>query len=255
MLLLRWVGDEGLLRREWLECREGYVGRLSVRDAGKAPSPGDARYRVYIACGGRLTDTGCVDLGVSRMHLVFRVEGGRILFMDRGEGRGCRGSRNGTVVNGFAVPPCRWVGGGGSGAVGVGGIVLDYCVGCVTEPGALLVSAPRTIDPTSVAPPGWRVYSVRWLPRLQETGQRLPMQLVFALSPYPRGSPEDYVNRARFFARVALVLGERHVAEKAAYAAAHAALRLEGVSPGIDGIGDYAREILGEAVRANAPLL
>ncbi len=255
-LLLRWVGDDGVLRREWLGCREGYIGRLSVSDAARVYAQTLARYHVFIACGDMLVDTHCYDLSVSRRHLEFRIDKSGVLLRDRGDGASCRGSSNGTLVNGRLLPRCEWVAAGRTGAIGLGGLVLDYCVGCSSEPGVILVSAPRSIDPSGIVPPGWRVYSVRWLPRLRGE-ERLSMQLVFALSPSPRGSPLDYVTRAAFFARVAMVLGDKFLAEKAAYAAAHAALRLEGLIPSLDGIAEYAEAILEGrlALRAATPPL
>ncbi len=247
-LLLRWVDDRGVLHREWFECTHGYIGRLSRVDLHLAGSAIDARYGVYLRClePCYAYSLGVMDASVSRRHLLFRIEGRRLVVVDSGDGGRCRGSSNGTLVNGAAAPRCREVDAGATGAVALGGLVLDYHVGS-GEPPALLVSAERGMA-DRVAPPSWRVYETRWLPRIGPEGERR-MSLVLALAPEPRGSPRVYETRAVMFAAVALKLGDSLVAERALYAAVYSALVASGIHPSLDVVKDRADALLRVAAR------
>ena len=180
-----------------------------------------------------------LDATVSRRHVVFEVERGRILFWDHG-GAG-RGSINGTIVNGIVLRGGVGVEAPGTGALGVGGLVIDYRVGGV-EPGVLLVSVEKGGE-ERVAPPSWRVYVTAWLPRMGPRGVKR-MRLLLALGMDPRGAPLDYEARAAFFARVAAAAGDRLEAEKATYAATYCALRLQGMQPALDVVRERAERLL-----------
>ena len=247
-LLLRWVDDNGVLRREWFECERGYIGRLSRVDMHLASGALEARYSVFLRClePCYAYNLGVMDASISRRHLLFRVEGRRLVVMDVGDGRVCRGSSNGTLVNGAPLPRCREVDAGSTGAIGLGGLVIDYKVGDV-EPPLLLVSVERG-RAGRVAPPSWRVYETRWLPRASPRGM-VKMSLLFAISMEPRGSPSDYEARGRMFAVVALKVGDRLVAERALYAAVYAALAATGMHPSLDVVRDRADMLLRVAAR------
>ncbi len=240
-VLLRWVDDNGVFRREWVECEKGYIGRLSRKDAKLADDSLELRYGVFLVCEEprHYLRFNVMDASVSRRHLVFRFRRRVFEVMDSGEYG--RGSSNGSIVNGVVLPPGRWVAVSPTGALGLGGLVVDYRVGG-SEPGVVLVSVERGSG-ARVLGPGPRVYEAPWLPRVSPAGVRR-MGLALGVSLEPRGRPEDYEERGRFFARVARVAGDGVSAERAIYAVAYAALILRGYQrPGLDLVREEAERL------------
>ncbi len=240
-VLLRWVDDNGVFRREWVECEKGYIGRLSRGDSRIADDTLELRYGVFLVCEEprHYLRFNVLDASVSRRHLVFRFRRRVLEVMDSGEYG--RGSSNGSIVNGTVLPPGRWVAVAPTGAVGLGGLVIDYRVGGV-EPGVTLVSLERGSG-ERVLGPGLRVYEAPWLPRIHPHGARR-MGLALGVGVEPRGRPEDYEERGRFFARVARAAGDGVSAEKAVYAVAYAALVLRGYArPALDLVREEAERL------------